>query len=176
MVVHILFDDDFFAVAFMMWVEGVEDPVSSLLDSVTERVVAAFVVVVTHLVSALVFFVNYNVLLLNVFFSAWTATLVFYVVCWLYASTIVVLGVVEIAVASIDLNVNFCVGVTVIVTLVAMSREFYFGTTLVSVPVFLVVVDDSLFLASRTAITILFVDTDFFLFVASTIFSAWKRC
>ena len=45
-----------------------------------------------------------------------------------------------------------------------------------TVSIVVVVVDDSLFFASRTAISILFVDTDFFLVVASTIFAAWKRC
>ena len=81
--------------------------------------VTAFVVVITHGVSASVFFVNYNILPVYVFFSSWTATLVFYVVSWLYASTIVVLSVVEIAVASIDGNINFCVGMMVIVVPVA---------------------------------------------------------
>ena len=45
-----------------------------------------------------------------------------------------------------------------------------------TVSVSVVVVDDSVFFASRTAISILSVDTDFFLVVASTIVTAWKRC
>lgn len=115
----ILLNDNFLAIMFVMRVEGVEDTVRGFLNTVAERVVVPFVVVVTHTVSA--FFVNYNIFLLDIFLSSRTATFVFYVVVWLNASSIVVLGVIEVVVASINLNINFCIGVTAVVISVVMT-------------------------------------------------------
>ena len=133
----ILLDDDFFSLALMVRMEGMEHAISGSLQPLAEGVVLTVVVVVTHV--AFAFLVNYNVFLGDVFFTSRSTALVFYVVgrlnaaaivvlCVikvavtalvfyvvgrLSAAAIVVLCVIEVAVTAIDFDVNLCIGAAV---------------------------------------------------------------
>ena len=93
-----LLDDYLLALMLVARVEGVENTVGGLLETMTERVVVTFVIVVTHLVVVFVFVVG-------------SCTLVFDVVRRLGAVTEFALGHVVVSFVAIDFDSDFGVGV-----------------------------------------------------------------